>query len=181
MKILPRKVESFPSLHNNPEPKLPDETFFFRPYLGDAQTLVILDLLERLNVKKVFEYGAGFSTIFFARMFPNCKWDAVEHHPYFSRKLSHLLPKNAVIHEEPIFGGYVEIAGHFEPPYDFIFVDGERREDCIAYAHKVMRPGAVLMRHDAGLTDEPIMVNGEDVRKYYKEHGIIEGMFWALR
>lgn len=178
-----REVRSFPSLHEVPNPEQPSEDFFYRPYLGDNQTLIMLDLLERLKPRKCFEWGSGWSTVFFPRLFPYTEWISVEHLPVFVRFLTPYLPPNAIVFRKQLWGDYVsEVLNWVEnQPFDFVFVDGERREECIKMASRVLRKGGIVVRHDAPPEDEPIMLDGEDVRALFEEHDVIQGLWWGRK
>lgn len=177
-----REVKFFPSLHKQPNPSPPSEQFFYRPLLGDNQTLMILDLLERLKPRKCFEWGAGWSTVFFPSFFPEVKWISVEHLPFFVNFLRPHLPPNAVIIQKNLFEGYVEEALKWveNNPFDFAFVDGERRDECVLTASIILRKGGIVIKHDSP-QDVPIMLDGKDVGLKFEEHGAIQSLWWARK
>ncbi len=179
--IIPRNLRSFPSLADVKDPEMPTDSWFYKPYLGDNQIVVISDLLMRLKPKMCLEWGSGFSTVFFAGMTPDSKWISIEHHPYFHEIIKKNKPDNVFMILEPIWDRYIEIAKDSNLTFDFVFVDGERRPECIKYAADIMRDGAILIQHDAGIEDSPIMVGDEDVRFRYRKHGIVEGMWWGMK
>lgn len=179
--IIPRAIKNFPSLADIKEPPMPTDEWFYKPYLGDNQIVVLSDLLMRLKPKTCLEWGSGFSTTFFAGMTPGANWISIEHHPYFHEIIKKHKPENVYLLLEPIWERYIEISKDSNLVFDFVFVDGERREECIKFAADLMRDGAIIMRHDAGAEDVPLMVNDEDVRFRYRKHGIIEGMWWGMK
>jgi predicted O-methyltransferase YrrM len=183
--IRPREIRSFPAVKDYTEKQLsPNDEFFYAPYLGSNQTMVIIDLLDRIKPKRVLEYGAGYSTVFFPSFFPSTKWIAIEHNDFFTDAIKELMPDNVSLYIEPIHNHYVRLGEYFknqDGPFDFIFVDGERRPECIELAPRIMNDGAVILMHDAPTTDEPIMVNGRDVRENFREHGLCHGLWWARR
>jgi hypothetical protein len=181
--IHPREIKDFPSLHDTPDPVLPDDNFFYRPYIGDSQTLTILDLLYRLKPKACLEYGSGFSTVFFASLI-QCPWISIEHHPYFHKAIQQYLPPNVISVNEEIWASndwYIRAGERYFRDYDFVFVDGERREQCVAFADSIMRKGGVIIKHDSGDIDVPIPFNDVDVRCHYKQHGVINGLWWGIK
>ena len=167
--------------HNNYQP--PSELFFYRPYIGDNQTLMILDVLERLKPKKCFEWGSGWSTVFFPRFIPEAKWISVEHLDVFVTRIRPHLPPNTTIIHKLLSGDYVEEALRWVEgqPFDFIFVDGEKREECLLMASQVLRKGGIVVKHDAGVTDDPILWDGQDIRSKYEEHGVYACLWWGRK
>jgi predicted O-methyltransferase YrrM len=179
--IIPRKIKSFPSLADVKEPEMPTSEWFYKPYLGENQVVILCDLLMRLRPKTCLEWGSGFSTVFFAGLTPEAKWISIEHHPYFHEIIKACKPDNVFMILEPIWQRYIEIAKDSGLMYDFIFVDGERRPECIKFAADLMKDGSVIVQHDAGPEDKPIMVGTEDVRFRYRKHGVIDGLWWGIK
>lgn len=183
MKIKLREIRSSPEYPESlPNFEPPSDSFFYRPYLGDNQTLMILDLLERLKPKKCFEWGAGWSTVFFPRLFPEAKWISVEHKPFWIKVLDpHLLPNSIIILREKL-EDYVNepLKWIQDRPFDFVFVNGEKRKECVKVSSTILREGGIVLKHDTN-ADEPIIVNGEDVRDQFDEHGLIQGLWWARK
>jgi predicted O-methyltransferase YrrM len=52
-------------------------------------------------------------------------------------------------HDESIFETYVHAAGSSGVVYDAILVDGRARRYCIRYGFELLRPGGVMLLHDA--------------------------------
>lgn len=199
MIIKPRSIKDFPSLAVCPNPKIPDGNFFYRPYLGDNQTLIILDLLRRLKPKRCFEYGAGYSTAFFPWFFPETEWISVEHLNFFVEEIKIFCYRNTRLVTREIWNGYPEAITIEGTNFDFVFVDGERREECIELAAHCMNPGGVIIRHDAGVKDEPMILRyglpendanykkgnficyGQDARRNFRQHGVESGLWWGVK
>lgn len=161
----------------------PSDSIFYAPYIGDRQTITILDVLERLKPRKCFEWGSGWSTVFFPRFFPNAEWISVEHLAGYVKILTPHLPPNAIILPRPIHGNYVSDALNWVKgqPFDFVFVDGERRRDCLKMAAQILRKGGIVVKHDSGTKNVPIMIDDEDVREDFEDHGLTCGLFWARK
>jgi len=167
------------------QPPMPNDDFFYRPYIDDYQTLMILDVMQGLYSEKgspirCFEYGSGWSTTFLSSFIP-CIWISIDHHDFFIEMLKGKLSINVTLVQKPIWSGYPEEIHIHGSKFDFVFVDGERREDCIFEAHKALRKGGIVVRHDAGLENEPIMHEGKDLRELFEENGVNAGLWWARK
>lgn len=190
-KLKVRAVKTFPSLHDIKSPPLPDEKFFYRPYLSDEQTIAILDILYRLKPNKCFEYGAGYSTVFFSKYINNVKWISVEHLQCFIDFIKKDIGDNVLLIHQNLPNKEVkelsenkysnEILNHLSDGlFDFIFVDGEHRPECIKTAFSALNKGGILILHDWPYP-EPIMYNGEDLRSIFEEHGCENSFWWGRK
>lgn len=178
-----RETVSFPSLHKVSNPKKPNENFFYIPYMSCDQVMSILDIMERLNPKRCFEFGAGFSTAFFPRFFKSTEWISVEHLDIFIQYIQTQMPQNVTLIKRELAGVQYEneiISQAKGGLFDFVFVDGEKRPQCINAALQSMRKGGILILHDKNLP-EPINLNGKDLRNEFEEYGIVNSFWWGRK
>lgn len=131
-------------------------------------------LASRLKPKwRIFEYGAGASTLYFARRVQSVT--AVEHDETFAAGIRGRLPANARLLVRPsgsaVYAG--ALAECHEPP-DLVLVDGVDRAQCIEEALRRLAPGAVLVLDDAE--------RGEYARSValLKDAGFRAVEFWGL-
>ena len=97
---------------------------------------------------RVFEYGAGSSTLYYARHVRSVV--AVEHDEGFARALIPHLPANATVilaaaHSE----GYRRAIERDGGNFDLVVVDGRDRVRCVEAALAGFSPGGVLVLDDA--------------------------------
>ena len=152
------------------------DDYFCIPYLNWAQTLAIMDLLIRLKPRKCFEWGAGWSTVFFPRFIPESIWMSMEHLQMYVDLISPHLPTNVKLLLRPIWEStYVSEAAYEVKgqPFDFAFVDGERRDDCVEMALQILRKGGLAVQHDA---PPP-----EKLRDEFEEEGIYKALWWGRK
>lgn len=111
---------------------------------------------ERPNVKRILEWGPGASTILFSELWPDAEIVGIEHDARWiekCRELSRSLPHVQMMHE-PISlspgqnGRYVTLPLYL-PKFDFIFVDGRHRCECLAIAPLCLNEGGIVVLHDA--------------------------------
>ncbi len=63
-----------------------------KPYMTDAEILIIEDLLQTLQPVRCLEWGAGYSTIWFSKLLPRgAEWISVEHDRKWCQTMSALL------------------------------------------------------------------------------------------
>lgn len=97
---------------------------------------------------QVFEYGAGTSTLFFARR--TAAVLAVEHDAAFAAELSARLPAKARVIVWPESSAeYAGAVAHMRPPPHLVCVDGRNRVRCVAAALPCLDPAGVLVLDDA--------------------------------
>jgi len=97
---------------------------------------------------RVFEYGAGASTLFFARR--TAAVLAVEHDAAFAAELSARLPAQARVIVRPESSApYVGAVAEMRPAPHLVCVDGRDRVGCVAAALPCLDPAGVLVLDDA--------------------------------
>lgn len=118
----------------------------------------------------VFEFGAGASTIWFARRAKSVT--SVEHHPGWAQRVRDMVAEagldnvEVVVPDVPVgdrprvasgapsgagldFGPYVDVLAAHDGPWDLIAVDGRAREACLRVARDHVAPGGLLLFDDA--------------------------------
>ena len=121
----------------------------------------LLEILEDQDreISRVFEFGPGRSTIFFAERLPEATIRGVEHNPRWFEKCrlleDHYGERVSIALEElnlkPARNGryvsrpFLESGGKF----DLIFIDGRLRADCLEISRHVLAPRGVVVVHDA--------------------------------
>ncbi len=153
------------------------DDYFCAPYISHWQTIAMLDLLIRLKPRKCFEWGAGWSTVFFPRFIPEATWISMEHLQMYVDLISPHLPPNVKLLLRANSGSYVseaanEVKGQ---PFDFVFVDGDgaSRDDCVEMALKILRKGGIAVQHDRPPS--------ENLREEFEENGYSGGLWWGRK
>jgi hypothetical protein len=101
---------------------------------------------------RVFEYGSGASTRFFARRMREVM--AVEHDPAFAARLQPDLPENARVIVRPAGSAdYINAIANMSAPPQLVSVDGMERPACAAAAVPRMAEDAVLVFDDSQLPE----------------------------
>jgi predicted O-methyltransferase YrrM len=94
---------------------------------------------------KVFEYGCGASTLWWAARVERVI--AVDHDPEWSGRISSQAPPNAtVVHHllDPA-GPYETNALAHDTRFDIVVIDGRNRVRCVPHAMAALRPGGVIV------------------------------------
>jgi hypothetical protein len=109
-------------------------------------TYPFLHFLEpRLGTElSVFEYGAGASTLWYAK---RCKQvTAVEHHEGWVAQIKAQMPANAEVHHRPIGEAYIQAARELGGgAHDIIVVDGRERVACARGALDALTDRGVII------------------------------------
>ena len=106
-------------------------------------------LAPRLNPRlRVFEYGAGASTLFFGERVGQVV--SVEHDAAFAAALAPRLPANVrVLVRARDSAGYVQAIAEMEKAPHLVVVDGFQRIECAAAARPLLAPDGVLVLDDS--------------------------------
>lgn len=100
---------------------------------------------------RVFEYGSGQSTLFFAARAAQVV--SVEHDAAWAGEVQSKLPANARLLHVPLGDDYVQVADRFEPgSFDLVIVDGRKRVRCAEHARRLLSPRGVMILDDAQRT-----------------------------
>lgn len=108
------------------------------------------------EIKRIFEWGPGASTLFLLDLFPEAKIYGAEHDPRWMemcQKLMEYEPRVQItlerIDSPQKNGCYVTAPLCLGGKFDLIFVDGRLRRDCLGVAHLCLSEKGIVVLHDA--------------------------------
>ena len=99
---------------------------------------------------RVFEYGSGYSTLYFAARTKSVI--SVEHVSEWVQELLPFLPTNAQVTAVAPGADYIQ-APSTHPPFDVVLVDGLDRVDCVHAALPALTPAGVIILDDTHRTE----------------------------
>lgn len=94
---------------------------------------------------RVFEYGAGSSTLYFAGRVGTLT--TVEHDRAWYERLLREVPSNVELLYRELGEQYVNASG--VPHYDLVSVDGRMRVECLTHAQNALSPRGVVVLDDS--------------------------------
>ena len=115
-------------------------------------TYPAIECLDKMNLfgKTVFEYGSGFSTLYWSKKAKSVT--AVEHDKSWFEKISPQAPPNTTIHYVPEMDRYaqapLQIPGS-GGKYDIIIVDGQERYKCAQAALQCLKDDGFIILDNA--------------------------------
>jgi hypothetical protein len=132
------------------------------------------DVGTRFKKMTFLEYGAGNSTIFFAKYFKTVT--SIEHNRKWVEEVRKQLPKNAkIIYKKLDQGGnYSKAASATGKKYDLILVDGRDRINSLKESAKCLTSKGILILDNS---DRPHYIEG---RNQIKKKGFKELQFWGV-
>lgn len=137
-----------------------------KPWMRYREIEVVEEVLVRTQPISCLEWGAGHSTLHFPRFIgSNASWVSVEHREDWALSIRAAGPGPGVtIHHVAMnqipgkddnpdgsydrFVDYVKFPERFAP-FDFVLVDGRARVQCVSAAHELLKPGGIVILHDA--------------------------------
>ncbi len=119
-----------------------------QPMMDPPEVEALRALIAERQPKRVLEWGAGGSTLYWPAAFPEVEWVAIEHDPEYAAALEGRLHANTSLHRLD-FPGYYRLPETFGC-FDLIIVDGRRRVRCLDAARELLAPGGAVVLHDAG-------------------------------
>lgn len=136
------------------------------PWMSCEETLIIQDILARLQPAKCLEWGAGYGTLYFpGRAGKRLQWHSVEHEKQWAEKIaamnqnpniliSYVKPNHFPWSDIDHDGAYSDLRDYVDfpsglGPFDFILVDGRARKDCLKKAYELVSEKGVVVLHDA--------------------------------
>ena len=98
---------------------------------------------------QLFEFGSGYSTLFFARLVKSVI--SVEYDEEWFRIVSKIAPENVtlVFKAEDINGEYCRVINSTGQKFDVVIVDGRDRVNCIIQSIDALTSGGVLLLDDS--------------------------------
>jgi predicted O-methyltransferase YrrM len=150
---------------------------FEMPWMKSKELDIITEVVTKLQPKTCFEWGSGFSTLMIPSMLPEMTvWYSLEHHKewygFIARENKD--PRVKVVLVEPDDKSYHTITGKYNPKkeglyddfktyieypvslqqkFDFIFIDGRARKECLKKAFDLLTDTGVVIVHDANRDD----------------------------
>lgn len=121
------------------------------PWWNVAATREIDTFLRARPDARVFEYGAGASTVWLARRCAQVV--AVEHHPAWHARLGTLtahLSNVTLWHRDLAGGGYANAIDEADGVFDLVVIDGRLRTECLTPAVARLKPGGLVLFDDSG-------------------------------
>jgi len=130
---------------------------------------------ERLNKTiTVFEYGSGFSTLYYARK--TKKVVSVEHNAEWFDKMQKLVPQNVemIYCAEDTIGTYSKVIHGRAEQYDLIIVDANDRANCIKESISKLTSKGVLV------LDDSERIEYREIFKFLNEYDFKHISFWGI-
>ena len=108
-------------------------------------TLQYVFFQSELSLTRLFEYGSGGSTLWWASRVKEIF--SVEHDKYWFQKVSADIPPNVkLIYIDLDYGGaYSKKIGEFNNKFDIIIIDGRDRINCVMNALQAIKPDGVFI------------------------------------
>ncbi|MTI21978.1 hypothetical protein E1176_13175 [Fulvivirga sp. RKSG066] len=137
------------------------------PWMYSKEIDLLSEALKNLNPKRCLEWGSGFSTVYFPHLLDkDSSWLALEHNTEWfeivdkSNQNSRVEVVNMPADQEPYTdpkkdGAYDDFKSYIEYPegkFDFIFIDGRARKDCVKKAFELINDDGLVVLHDANRT-----------------------------
>ena len=108
-------------------------------------TYPAIEYVKQLELRDcvVFEYGAGFSSLFYAQ---RCqRVFSVEDNPEWHEMVSRLAPANSQVILAKSPDEYVNKIHEFNTSFDIVVIDGSHRERCCEPALKKLKPTGMII------------------------------------
>jgi len=142
-----------------------------KPLMTDQDVKLVEKELLKFNPIDVLEWGSGGSTIYFSNFIIdkigllNLTWESIEYDLKWYLELVYYSMPQVRLHlfdEEVLrnddrralrnkpMNEYVLFPKKLGKKYDVIFVDGRKRRRCLLEALELLKPGGIVLLHDAG-------------------------------
>jgi predicted O-methyltransferase YrrM len=169
---------------------------FELPWMKSKELDIIIEVLANLKPRVCFEWGSGFSTLYFPKRFTFIeKWYSIEHNEEWFETISQKITEPRVTltyvqrdHQDSLpnpanhndgsyedFKNYVDFPASLRVKFDFIFIDGRARRDCLKKAFDLISDDGVVIVHDANrdyyVSDMPPFANVLRLTDYRKKRG----------
>ncbi len=97
--------------------------------------------------KTMFEFGAGYSTLFYAPKVKSVV--SIDHENNWITTLKKRVLKNVTLSHYNLDSGYETSISSYDQLFDFIIIDGRKRVDCIRNSFNRIAPGGVIVLDDS--------------------------------
>jgi hypothetical protein len=99
----------------------------------------------------VFEYGSGFSTLWWAKRVRLVT--AVDHDATWGKRIAAMAPQNVIVIQVPLGEDYPRQAEHTGQLFDVVVIDGRMRVECIKAATPTLQPNGVIILDNSDRSD----------------------------
>lgn len=127
-------------------------------------TYPAIDYIRQLDLsdKRIFEYGSGYSTIFWSS---RCKeLTSVEHDEFWYQQIRDQLPDSVNYHLEQDVEGYVNVINNSDEKFDVVIIDGAYRYDCTVAALTNLKPsGFIILDNSDWMTKSSQLLREADL------------------
>lgn len=141
------------------------------PMMSDKEITIVNQLIAKYQPKICLEWGSGGSTLFF----PNengCikKWVSIEHNANYYEKVKQNADKKVDVYLVRL-DEYLKKVKDLDLKYDFIFIDGLMRAECLWFAEDYLNTGGFILLHDSGRAEYQDFIS----RSSFNKDKLIDG------
>lgn len=129
-----------------------------KPMMSDKE----IQIVEKYAYGHCLEWGSGYSTTHFPKGEDVDSWLAVEHNGNWIKKIKGDCPDNVQIIWILEGMSYADCVQLSNRKFDFILIDGLDREKCLENARNILKPGGVILLHDAGRAEYQEFIKKHD-------------------
>lgn len=125
-------------------------TFHADKQTSSHRPLLIKTLTEK-QPKRILEWGSGRSSILMEEIIPDVEIHSIEHNWKWFLRIKFELWKigsKIHLHRIPLNNGYTT-PDFPEKYFDFVFIDGKRRPECMIMALTLMKDDGLLLLHNS--------------------------------
>lgn len=163
------------------------------PWMYQKEIDLLTEALKNLNPKRCLEWGSGFSTVYFPLMLDvDASWLALEHNEEWFKiikdsnsdnrvEVVHIAPDQEPYTDPKKDGAYEDFKSYIEYPkgtFDFIFIDGRARKDCVKKAFELIGENGLVVLHDANRTHYYEYLDLFEHRILFDDHHDKYGGIW---
>jgi hypothetical protein len=134
------------------------------PYMALKEVVVMTQYILHYQPRRCLEWGIGGSTVQFSALDCVAEWVGIEHSQEWIEKVNALGSKKLSLHYAPIATASVHYAsqslidGYVNHPsitgaFDFVFIDGDYRWQCLKKASALLTSRGFCMVHDSARKD----------------------------
>jgi len=167
------------------------------PWMRSREVDLLQELLLALKPKKCLEWGSGNSSIYFTKLFTHdFSWISIEHNKeWFETIKNQIKNPKLTIHyvgadtdyeyEENNDGSYKDFESYInfpnqKGPFDFIFIDGRARVECVKKAITLLSDNGVICLHDANRLEYKEYVSTIPSTFIFNDWRKKSGGFWLM-